>query len=228
MKNVSLVLLLLLSMMLSSCKTAKPIQTLSLSPAFITTREWNKHDDAYFSCWPAVCFQSHGIGCFDITPFSGQVGAGYDYKYHGGTRPCNCWWYQDCVYRGGVRFDIGALQGKNVVAAQLKWADRGACVTRLFVAEKSWDHFGLSPAYEIISPWPPDSTGAGQIEVGITVRDWVKGNAINHGWLFVGPDESFPNASWAESDAEISPPNIGTHSCTSTVGTFTLTVEFTD
>ncbi len=206
----------------------KDIKTTTLKPALMETVDFVKHGGADFSCWPAVCFHTYGYGCTITVNESKEIQVGYDYHYDNGTPPCNCWWYRDCVFRGGVRFDLGALQGKNIEGAMLKWTDRGQCTANLYVAANNWGEFGLSAANQVMNPWPSNSAGPGELEVGDTVRDWVQGKAPNQGWLFVGPDESFANHEWEEGDAEIGSGLEGNHKCTSAVKGFELKVLYTD
>jgi hypothetical protein len=213
---------------LHSCD--KPVQKITLNPAEIGTVHWLKENEAEWSCFPGQCIwlEPWGAKCPINVNQNAKIQVGYNYHHDAGTRPCNCWWYRDCIFRGGVRFDIGALQGKKVVGAQLKWAERGACATRLFTAGAPWSEHSLAPSEQLSNPWPANSQGPGQVEVGQDVRDWLDGKKVNRGWLFVGADETFPNYLWVEGSAEISPANIGTHKCTSPVSGFKLEVQFTD
>ncbi len=211
---------------LSAC--GKEVKTMTLQPAVFKTLQFQQHNEADWACFPFTCFFSHGLGCAVTVNPATRVQAGFDYRADDGTAPCNCWWYVDCVFRGGVRFNLAPLNGKTVIGAQLHWDARGSCVAKLYVPNKNWDSFSLSTSGEVGSPWAPSSSGAGQLEVGSTVRDWVEGTQPNFGWIFAGPDETFPNWQWREGDAEIGPGNTGTHKCTSGVGGFTLVVQFTD
>ncbi len=206
----------------------KDIKKMTLNPAVIETVSFSKHGEATYSCWPFTCFHTHGLGCSITVDQSKEVQVGYDYYYDNGTPPCNCWWYVDCVFRGGVRFDLGALQGKGIVGAKLKWTNRGACAANLYVPHQNWGVFNLPSANKVSNPWPPNSSGAGELEVGETVREWVKGNQPNQGWLFVGPDESFANYAWDHGDFEIGSGLEGIHKCTSAVKGFKLEVLYTD
>lgn len=220
--------LLLIAFLITSWGCGKETKTITLQPTVLDTLEFNEHDESEYSCWPATCFYSHGYSCLTTVDTTKQIEVGFHYKYEPGTKPCNCWWYKDCVFRGGVRFDLGALQGKNIIDAKLKWTERGPCAANLYVPNKDWGTFGLSTSGQIQSPWPANSSGAGEINVGNTVRDWVLGNAPNHGWIFTGDEtESFPNKGWIEGDAEIGPGNSNSK-CTSAVGGFTLEVKFTE
>jgi len=205
----------------------KDIKTMTLQPSLIDTIDFDKQGAAYWSCWPATCFDEIDYFCTITVNESKEVQVGYDYHYDNGTPPCNCWEYVDCIFRGGVRFDFGALQGKDIVGAKLKWTDRGQCAANLYVPIDDWGELYISPPNQVVNPWPPNSSGPGELEVGDTVRDWVQGKAPNHGWLFVGPDESFPNQ-WYEDAAEIGPALLGTHKCTSAVKGFELKVLYTD
>lgn len=209
----------------SGCKQVK---TMTLQPDLISTKTFKKNGDADYSCFPFTCFHTHGTACSITVNTTTQVQVGYDYHYDNGTLPCNCWWYVDCVFRGGASFDLSSLQGKGIVGAKLKWSNRGSCASRLFAPSAPWGNFGLNASEEFINPWPPNSSGPGQVEVGPTVRDWVLGNAPNRGFLFVGPDESFANHAWEEGDAEIGSGLEGTHKCTSAVQGFQLEVLYTD
>ncbi len=209
----------------SGCKQVK---TMAIQPDLIATKPFKKNGEADWSCWPVACFHTHGTACSITVNTTTQVQVGYDYKYDNGTPPCNCWWYVDCVFRGGVSFDLTPLQGKGIVGAKLKWSGRGSCASRLFAPSAPWGNFELQASEELVNPWPANSSGPGQLEVGQTVRDWVLGNAPNRGFLFVGPDESFPNYLDEEGSAEIGSPLEGTHKCTSAVQGFQLEVKYTD
>ncbi len=212
----------------SGCKEVK---TMTLNPAVIDTVSFNKHGGAKYSCWPVTCFHTYGLGCSITVDKSKEVQVGYDYVYDNGTLPCNCWWYKDCVFRGGVRFDLGALKDKGIVGATLKWSNRGSCAANLYVPDQPWGIFDLLPSNKVSNPWPPGSSGPGKIEkieIGITVRNWVLGTEPNYGWLFVGPDESFANYAWKEGDFEIGSGLEGTNKCTSSVKGFQLDVKYTD
>lgn len=132
------------------------------------------------------------------------------------------------MFRGGARFDLGTLSNKNILTARLEWSGRGSCVDWLFVAGASWNTFSLASSVEIVSPWTSGSSGAGGLDVSDTVRDWVNGTFPNHGFLFIGPDESFANWSWENGDYEIGSGLEGTHVCKSNLGPFELVVESTD
>jgi hypothetical protein len=212
--------------LLNSC--GKEIHKKTLTPSEVGTVPMMKENQAEFSCWPGQCLwvEPWGPKCPINVDQNSKVQVGFDYHYDSGTAPCNCWWYRDCIFRGGVRFDLGAVKNKNIVSAQLKWKERGPCAARLFTATAPWSDPN-SASEQITSPWAPNSQGPGEVEVGQDVRDWLEGKKVNRGWLFVGPDENFPNYVWVEKDPEISPNNIGTHKCTSAVSGFELVVHFT-
>jgi hypothetical protein len=205
-----------------ACNGTANIKTMTLQPSSLDTFIFNTSNDAQFACFPVTCFQTHGIGC-GIDVGSSEVKVGFDWTYDPGTGPCNCWWYNDCVWRGGVGFNLNTLNGKTVIGAQLKWKDRGACATRLFVAGAQWNTFG-PPGEEIA---PPNSSGPGQIEVGSTVRDWVSKVTSNFGWVFLGSEEGSENQGYPEGDYQIAPANPN-GDCIATVGGFTLVVQYRD
>ena len=220
--------LLLIAFLVTLWGCGKEVKTITLQPAVLATLDFNEHDQAEWACFPFTCLFTHGQGCSVAVDTTKQIQVGSQYKYEPGTKPCNCWWYVDCVFRGGVRFDLGALQGKNIIGATLKWTERGACATNLYVPDKDWSAFGLSTSGQVQSPWSANSSGAGEVNVSNTVRGWVLGNAPNQGWVFAGDEtDSFPNKGWIEGDAEIGPNNSNSK-CTSAVGGFTLVVQFTE
>lgn len=230
MKKRYILILMMFIIGLWSCDWScdgTPIETMTLQPEVFRTWVLKEQDKAEFSCWPLFCFHSHGTACPSTVNPATQIEVGYNYHYDNGTLPCNCWWYVDCVYRGEVRFDLSALQGKNIVAAKLKWSERGACAAKLHVPDLHPSEIpALSPLNEISNPWGPYPPGPGELEVGSFVRDWVLGNAPNRGFVFAGSDESFPHKLWVDGDAEIGPPAF-TH-CTSPVGGCSLEVKYKD
>ena len=112
-----------------------------------------------------------------------------------GVNPIGClgpmviWKSRDCFHRGAVRFNLGPLAGKNIVGARLRWEGRGQCASRLFVVTSSWPNWNNPAGMELSDPWPANSAGPGELEVGPIVRDWTDGSLSNFGFLFAGPEE---------------------------------------
>jgi hypothetical protein len=208
----------------SGCKDVK---TMTLQPDNFSSRDFSENDAATFSCFPATCFHSHGLACVQEVDTNVKLQVGHRHNYDNGTDPCNCWNYVDCVYRGGVSFDLSQLSGKSVVGAKLRWNEKGKCATRLFTPSAPWSQFNLVVSEEIITNWDSNTpTGAGEMEVGPEVREWVDGTKTNRGFLFVGDHHSFPHKEWIESSAEIGPSAF--LKCISPVGGLSLEVLYTD
>ena len=209
----------------SGCKDVK---TITLQPDELASREFNENDGAVYSCFPQTCFHREGRKCPDGGVNTDvMLKVGHSHTYNNGTEPCNCWHYVNCVFRGGVSFDLDQLSGKNIVGAQLKWTSKGECATRLFTPSLPWSHFDLSVSEEIVTNWDGNTpTGAGEIEVGPDVRQWVEGTMPNRGFLFVGDHHGFPHKKWIEQSAEIGPPAF--LQCISGVDGLSLVVLYTD
>ncbi len=207
--------------------SCKDVKTVTLEPAEMFSRDFSENDAATFSCFPATCFHSHGLACVQEVDTDLKLQVGHHHVYNNGTDPCNCWHYVDCVYRGGISFDLNQLSGKNVVGAKLKWNEKGVCATRLFTPSAPWGNFDLVASEEITTNWDENTpTGAGEIEVGEDVRAWVEGTRPNRGFLFIGDHHGFPHKQWIESSAEIGPPAF--LKCISAVGGLSLEVLYTD
>jgi len=208
----------------SGCKDVK---TITLQPDQFQSRDFSENDAAVYSCFPATCFHDHGLACPQEVDTDIKLQVGHRHNYDNGTEPCNCWHYVDCVYRGGVSFDLSQLSGKSVVGAKLKWNEKGKCATRLFTPSAPWSQFDLVTSEEIITGWDENtSTGAGQIEVGPEVRGWVDGTMPNRGFLFIGDHHEFPHKKWIDQRAEIGPSAF--LKCISAVGGLSLEVLYTD
>jgi len=208
----------------SGCKDVK---TITLQPDQFQSKDFSENDAAVYSCFPATCFQDHGLACPQEVDTDIKLQVGHRHNYDNGTEPCNCWHYVACVYRGGISFDLGQLSGKSVVGAKLKWNEKGKCATRLFTPSAPWSQFDLVTSEEIITGWDENtSTGAGQIEVGPEVRGWVDGTMPNRGFLFIGDHHEFPHKKWIDQRVEIGPSAF--LKCISAVGGLSLEVLYTD
>ena len=196
----------------------KPAQSLTLAPIATETLVQGDHDESDWACFPVACFPSHGIGCFPAALSPGGVQVGFDWHYDSGTPPCNCWWWVDCAFRGGVRFDLTSLSQslvnpagpKNVVTAMLKWEYKGSCATRLHVPQSGFGTFSSSSPEQQLTSDP----GAGQTGVTDFVKNVVLGGEEFISFVFLGSDESFPEDT--------------NDSCTTEVTGFTLDVVYTD
>jgi hypothetical protein len=198
----------------AGCK--KEVKEITLTPSVVETLDKGANDQVSYACIPGDCFHTHGTSCSISEPDAVRVG--YSYTYKPGTKPCACWWWVDCVWRGAIAFDLGPLQGKKVVSAELFYSQSNqkqsgstatnaeSCVAKLLIAKGS-------PGFNT----PGDAlTGAptSGINISSTVRDWVDGIEPNHGLLFIGFDEGTP----AKEDRE----------CVSRLSKMTLLVRFTE
>lgn len=207
--------------------SCKKINTVTLQPADMNSMEFNENDSATYSCFPATCFNRWGTKCVEKVDTETKLQVGHRHVYHHGTDPCNCWRYVDCVYRGGVAFDMDQFSGKSIVGATLKWDEKGVCATRLFAPSAPWGNFALVSTEEIVTNWDENTpAGPGEIDVSEDVRAWVNGTLPNRGFLFIGDHHGFPHKSWIESDAEIGPPAF--LECISAVGGISLEVLYTE
>jgi hypothetical protein len=223
-RTTTTVVLLGLMVLAAGCKT-KPIKTTTLNPDQFETLVRSHTDTADWACWPWACFANYWYeGCDAGFDPANSVAVGFQHKYDHGTEPCNCWKRMDCFYRGAVKFNLSSLAGKNVVGARLAWTERGACATRLYVATSSWGNWSGMTGQQMNDPWPAGSSGAGDVEVGGTVRDWVDGNQSNFGFVFLGPDEAELHGQAQGTIGEGSPGP----SCPTPVRGFSLEVRFTE
>lgn len=146
---------------------------------------------------PGGCVATMGTSCSVQLPGDDSTIVGYSHNYDPGTQPCRCWEYANCAYRGYVGFDLAALKGKGIVAANLKWhsstqksigdsaSNAGTCLKTVYIALEPWQTNALTQG-EKLNFDSPD----GDINVSSTVRDWMSGARPNYGFFFVGPDEN--------------------------------------
>jgi hypothetical protein len=97
--------------------------------------------------------------------------------------------------RAFVKFDLGSLPSKKIVAASLRWSDSTQraegtvaanyppCSKWLFIANEPWTKFDIS-GDQITGEYP-----SGPVEVGSVVRQWNSGQRVNEGFFFVGSEE---------------------------------------
>jgi hypothetical protein len=151
-----------------------------------------------------------GIGCGPAgCPFvtkpsipDGEVRVGYVYKNDDGTDPFPCWWYANSFLRGAVKFTLPAATEPNtgIVDGKLHYRASGVggkppCpVVRAAVATKPWsseNDFAITEDGEVFNQNIPLGAGVQTIKVSATtLAKWYLGQQPNHGFVFLGADES--------------------------------------
>jgi len=209
-----------------ACVPGKPLKTVTIfgSPVTTQTATGRASDRAGFPCIVVV-----GPSDCAAAPPAGRVRVGFVYAYDCtdiGIK--DCWRWQSCEARGFVRFDLGALKGKDVISATLRYAvlgtspgaSRASCGVSLFVARSG--SMSLATPGELTTGDLPDTPSvAGSISVPVNgpVRDWVLGKGENFGFFIDGP--AFAHSRRDGCDAV----NEG---CDSILGDFSLRVEYAD
>lgn len=227
MKTIT-VLLIASLVMLTAIGCAPRIVT--FRPTVTETILESRSGEATFSCWPIQCFHTHGLNCLADSIPDDMFAVGFSYLYNDGTPPCNCWYYVDCAFRGGVRFDVGWLRDKRIVDARLTYNDT-SCLKRVFVAAENWGVWDARRHLDITGRIRILESGGVEVPVVDFVRAWVEGARPNHGFLLAGPDETFPNWSWDHRLREFGTGVIterGTRQCKSITGPAILVVYYQD
>jgi hypothetical protein len=195
--TVMLMLLILVTLIVTACDGVVPV---TLTKVTTTTASRGADDSADWATlfpFPIPCTYSHGLGALDNPP-GGVIRVGHDYLSDEGTAPFNCWYYVNHVYRGHVKFDLNALRGKKVVSVVMEWTEEGV--------ETDFGHVWSGPDVTCMdevraaaSPWTWDEPSImawtappNRIDVTTVVQGWVANPSTNHGFYFVGDDESMP------------------------------------
>jgi hypothetical protein len=140
----------------------------------------------------------------------GTASVGYFRNYDSGSEPFACWWWVSSVDRGLVRFDLALLgaPAEQITSATLeydlktKYVNPGEAtncpeniLASIWIVNEPWsNNFDLSA--EFLTDFTPSYSCMDthhSINVSSVVRDWLNGVRPNHGFLFVGGDESLPS-----------------------------------
>ncbi len=140
----------------------------------------------------------------------GAASVGYYRDYDSGTAPLACWWWVASVDRGLTRFDLALLgaPADQIVSATLEYDMTTKYVNSdvptncpeitlasIWIVKEAWSNkFDLSAEHltDIASQYSCASTHHSR-NVTSVVKDWLSGARPNHGFLFVGRDESLPS-----------------------------------
>jgi hypothetical protein len=189
-------LLLLLTVVGPAC--GKKVVVVQLTPSEVVTKsdEDEDHEDV-------VCLTPCGINLLttcrpEVYSAPQTAFVGYSRGYDDGTPPCDCWAWRSCFSRAYVKFDLSSVPSADIVTARLHWSPKteknaggvasndGTCAKQIYVAKQ---------------PWGPVKIAGESLDLGAVgtfalvpevVARWKKGETPNHGFFFVGPDESLP------------------------------------
>ena len=214
MKSCNLLFaLLVLTLLVISCNGG--LKTVTLHPVKTETKAEPGNDNKetcffdmgpFLPSIPGPCgLVSHGEGC-GPTGISGglnhdPVGVGFTHFYDPGTKPCACWHYVNCIFRGYVKFNVSSLKGMGIASAELKWSnspklqshtiqwEQGEdCIKSIAIANTNWNAYKIPGDFLQGNPvaFPLSDS---KIVVTHTVIEWINGQRENNGWFFVGEDE---------------------------------------
>lgn len=189
----------------------KKLVTVKLTPTEVVTKSDEDDDHNDFACL-TPCGINLLTTCkpevYSTAPQ--QAFVGYSRSYKEGTPPCPCWAWVSCFSRAYVRFDLAAVPSADIVTAKLHWypkteknvggvaSNDGTCVKQIYVAKQPWGPVKIAgESLELASVWA-------FALVPEVVAKWKKGEIPNHGFFFVGTDESLSGKSHDYCETELS------------------------
>ena len=148
-------------------------------------------------------------------PDTGLVQVGFRNTHKGGL----CWAWVSCQHRGFVRFDLTAIQGKQVLAAALRYditahstnspeAFPNSCALSLGTPKDASRTTGTP--VDLVKGDLPDGKTNNLVPVTELVRAWARGERPNHGFAI---------------DGQTDPPRNNDNHCLTDLGNFRLQLD---